>query len=147
MADIAAGDIVFLAAAVLGPPASFVIHEEAPELGVVESVGAGSPPTDVVVVWQDGRRTQYDAVGSGATSLLYRVGSLAPDTILIIGFVAQPKTGSGIPNPGSRLQGPVVQQYGLEDPTGSAVGEVVVIDTPLGFLAIATTDAAVLPSA
>jgi hypothetical protein len=141
-----AGDVVFLAASVLGPTGSFVIHEDQPQFGIVESTGAGSPPVDVVVVWQDGRRVQYSVVGSGATSVLFHLGAVASGFPIISQF-AQPKAGTGIPNPGGRLQGPIIQHFGLEDPTGVLVGEVIVIDTPIGFLVIAPTDATIVPAA
>lgn len=140
------GDAVLLASSVLGPTGSFVIHDTQPEFGIVESTGAGSPPVNVVVVWQDGSRVQYAVSGSGATSVLFRLAGVAGG-IPIIGNVAQPKSGTGIPNPGSRLQGPIIQHFGLEDPTTALVGEVVVVDTPLGFLVIAPSDATILPAA
>lgn len=141
-----AGDVVVLGAAVVGPTGSSVIHDAPPQLGFVESLVAGPPVTNVVVVWQDGRRQQYNAVGSGATALLYVVANIAAP-VPIVGFVAQPKAGTGIPNPGTRLQGPIVQQYGLEDALSVVVREVIIVSTPLGVLVMETTDAAVLASA
>lgn len=142
-----AGDIVFLGSAVVGPSGSSVIHEQPPQIGIIEALDAGSPPTNVVVVWQDSRRTQYNAVGSGATSLLFVVGNIPTGTVPIVGFIVQPKSGSGIPNPGTRLQGPVIHQYGLEDPTGALVGQAIVVATPIGFLVIDPADATVLAAA
>lgn len=143
-----AGDVVATAASVLGPNGSFVIHETRPIFGTVESTGAGSPPVDVVVVWPDGSRVQYAVVGSGATSVLFRLGPTPITGALpIIGFVAQPKLSAGIPNPGGRLQGPILQQFGLEDPTGVVLREIVVVEAPAGFLVIDPADATILASA
>ena len=143
-----AGDVVATAASVVGPNGQFVLHETRPIFGFVESVGAGSPPVDVVVVWPDGSRVEYDVVGSGATSVLFRLGP-TPVTgpLPIIGFIAQPKLSAGIPNPGARLQGPILQQFGLEDPTGVVLREIIVIEAPAGFLVVDPADATILPSA
>lgn len=137
-----AKDIVLTAASVLGPTGEFVVHETRPKLGTVESLTSGTPPTDVIVVYEDGSRTEYPAVNDGAASVLYVVAGLSNPPI--VGAVVQSKTG---PNPGGLLQGPVVQQVGLEDPSGNAVGEVVVVQTPTGFLVIPTSDARVVASA
>jgi hypothetical protein len=143
-----AGNFVIPAAALLGPNTlgSAVIHETPPIRGMVESLIAGAPPTSVVVNWQDGTRVTYATSGTGPTSVLYTVGS--GSGALLVGSVVRAKQGSGIPSPGGRLQGPVVTQFSLNDPsTDAPVVEIVVIQTPLGFLVADIAQVEVVPSA
>lgn len=143
-----AGDIVFTAASLRGPNSigSAVIHQDRPIRGIVESLVAGSPPTTVLVNWQNGTSVTYATSGTGATAVLYKLGQLT--TIPLTGTVVRPKQGSGIPNPGGRLQGPVVYHLGVVDPsTDLAVTEVVVIETPIGFLVADLSQVEVVPSA
>lgn len=139
-----AKDPVVTAAAVFGPIGAFVIHQERPKIGVIESLVGGSPPTTVVVVWEDGTRVSYAAVNSGATAVLFKLGL---SVIPLVGNVAQPKAGMGTPNPGARLQGTIIMHFSLEDGAGTPFGEFVVIDTPTGFLVIPASNITVLPSA
>jgi hypothetical protein len=142
-----ASDYVVAAASVRGPNTlgSVVIHAERPQFGVTESLVDGPPPTNVVVTWADGTRTQYATSGTGATAVLYQVG---PSATYIIGSVVAPTAASGIPNPGGRLQGPVAMQFACLDPgTDAVVAEFVVVETPIGYLVADLSQVAVMPSA
>ena len=134
---LAAGDTVVAAAAVKFLNAGCVVHATPMRLGSVESCtpGAGptDPPTAVTVGWSDGTRTLYAVVGSGATSVLY--GAQGSVIKLLLGQFAQPTAASGVPNPGGRTQGAVVQQTALQDPAGTDVGDVCIVQTEFGYLA------------
>jgi hypothetical protein len=146
-APIDTGDTVVTAAAMLAAPsAAALVHQSQPQRGVVESATAGPPPTAVTVAWADGTRTLYPVIGSGPTSVLLRLGT-APSGVALLNRVVQPTAASGIPNPSGRLRGPVSQQFGLEDPSGNFVAEVVVVETPIGALVTAFANVEVVLSA
>jgi hypothetical protein len=141
MAALAAGDLVVTLASLVG---RFTLQKDRPLFGTVESLTAGAPPTNVVVDWSDGTRTTYAAVNSGAQSV---IGHVTDGGSLLVGFVVQPTAASGVPNPGGRVQGPVVDQFSVDDPNGSTLGEFVVIETPVGFLVLAASGVQIVPSA
>lgn len=139
-----AGDFVVPAAAMA---AGNTVHAKRPILGVVESLVAGSPPTNVLVNWQDGTSVTYATSGTGATSVIYRIGGLI-GSLPLPGIVVRPKSTSGIPNPGGRIMGPIVDHLSLTDPsTDAAIAEVVVFETPIGFYVLDVNDVEVVPSA
>ena len=141
MAAIAPGSGVVVAASVVGPPVNGLAHAHVPLLGVVES-GTTSP----TVAWADGTRTAYTAVHSGPSSVLFSVN--APTVLPVLdNFVVQPTAASGIPNPGGRVQGPVAAQWQLQDPTGTVVGDFVVVETPIGIIVCPYAAVAVVPNA
>lgn len=145
---ISAGDTVCAAASVQFLAGGVVLHATAVQFGRIESavdaVDPTDPPTAVVVAWANGSRTTYAVVGEGATSVLYGFLGTVPQSR--IGNFVQPTAASGIPNPGGRVQGPVVQQFGLQDPAGTDVGSVSVVKTPLGFLAALDSNLSVVAS-
>lgn len=127
---LAPGDLVITAASVAFASSGTLIHADNPEIGIVESLTPGTPPTAVTVAWPDGTRTLYPVVGQGATSVLY--GTAGSVSRLLIGAVVQPAAGSGVPNPAGQLQGPVTFELHLVDPSGNDVGDISVVSTPLG---------------
>lgn len=135
------GDVVVTAASMTGPN----LHQALPLSGMVESVTPGAPPTAVTIAWGDGTRTLYPVVGSGATSVLLRRNTTS--TNVLLNRVVQPNAASGIPNPSGRLRGAVAQQFDLEDPNGTSVQTVVVVETPIGVLVTAEANVEVIPSA
>lgn len=143
MAALGVGDQVVATAALLG--GDFISQRELPQFGFVESLTPGPPPTAVTVVWSDGLPTLYAAVNDGAASVLAHVVSAAQP--ILLNYVVQPVPGGSIPNPGGRLSGPVVQQYGLEDPSGTFIDEVVVVETPIGVLVLPYAAVVVVPNA
>lgn len=146
-APLTVGDTVVAAAAAQFLNVGCLVHTTPMRFGKVESCtpGAGptDPPTAVTVAWSDGTRTLYAVVGSGATSVLYNGGGVA--TSLLLGSYAGPTGTSGIPNPGGRTQGPVVQQIPLQDPAGAAAGEVCIVKAEFGYLAASRSNLIAVP--
>jgi hypothetical protein len=136
---------VVTTASVKGPPGFLGLHSQAPQIGVVESLTPGAPPTAVIVDWRDGTRRTYTAVNSGAASVLAQIVNITQP--YIVGFTVQPTAASGIPNPGGRLRGVVVDQLNLADPVDAALDEVLVVQTPNGYLVARYTDMEIVPSA
>lgn len=124
MAALAAGVLVVPAAALF----SFA-QGQLPIFGVCQSAVAGPPPTAVVIDWTNGTQTTYAVSLSGLSSVLYQV--LAPTSPSIVGSVVQL---TGFPNPGQRFQGVVVNQFHIEDPSGTDSGEWITVHTPAGYV-------------
>jgi hypothetical protein len=132
MAALAAGALVVTAASlavILGG------HNTRPKLGVCQSTGPG------LIDWEDGTQTSYAAVGSTTTSVLYQVA--VPTHPSLLGSVVQ-VAGS---DPGSRVQGPVVDHFDTLDPAGGAGPELVVVKTTIGYVVALYSQATVLPAA
>jgi hypothetical protein len=141
---IAAGTVVFTKASFgsIEPEAS------RPLLGICESAEApvdpGDPPTNVVVAWEDGTRTEYVA----SIGLFQLQPASGPSLLGTVMQYDNPQT--PLPNPGARLTGPVVMHGQIFDEAGDAInppGDSVVLKTPLGYLALPTQFFAALPSA
>ena len=133
MAAIAAGSIVAASAAVTASIAAAV----APKMGVVESVGGGSPPATVVVAWEDGTRDTY------AVSLNVLTQILPTVTPSLLGSVVAP----AVFNPGGRFSGPVVQHFIGDIAAGGNPIEVVTFRTPLGFVTLPVALVQIVPNA
>ena len=140
MAAIGVGSIVLPIASVIELVAIVAV---APKLGIVESAVAGPPPTSVVVDWGDGTRTTYAVTGAGSTSQIAQF--LTPTSPLLLGTILQPI--AGLPDPGGRVQGPCVLHCNLADPSGTALGEFVVVQTPEGFWTSQIAGVQVVPNA
>ena len=128
---IVAGDSVILAAATKLP------SETVPMFGNVASATAGPPPTNVVVDWSNGTQVAYAAIGTDSSDAVL----LKVTASQVRSFLGQIVRIIFTGDPGSRVQGRIVQQYLLLDPSGDPAlgGEIVVIETPVGFI---TTDTA-----
>ncbi len=129
MAKIIAGTTVIAAAAVQ----PYIQHAQLPIYGVCESAtdpGGVLPPTAVVVDFEDGTRTTY-AVSAGVL-----LQADAPINASALGRTAAFQ--SPVPNPGSRVQGPVCVHIAVLDAAGvwSAPSDFLVVQTPLGFMTI-----------
>lgn len=132
-----------LAAGQLVTPSAYLgsVQQALPKFGIVQSAVAGPPPTAVIVDWSDGTQTTYDAVNDGAETVLLQVGSGGAP---IGGSIVQINQ---FPNPGGRGQGEVVEQFGLTDPSGTVLGNFVVVKTETGYVIALQSNVSIVPSA
>lgn len=140
MSAIAAGSVVIASLRVT--PSVF---DAAPKVGVCQSVGGvGPPPTAVLIDWEDGTQTTFAVtVGTTASPVLFSVN--VPLNPSLLGTTVDPS--SPFPNPGGRFRGVVVMHFEAQDPSGSTLGDVVVVRCPEGFYTLPYANAVVIPSA
>lgn len=142
-APIAAGTIVTTKSALSG----FELENRRPIIGRCESAIAGapgSPPTDVVVAWEDGTRETY-AVAIGLAS----VG--LPSSASLLGTVMQflPTT-PPLFEAGTRLRGPVVMHAEYFEANGDPLvgsNEVATLKTRFGYASVPVVGLVPVPGA
>ncbi len=135
---ISAGTLVITAASLRSASA----HGGLPAMGIVSAATPGAPPTAVTVVWDSTLQTTYATTGTGSTAVLLEVSGVADE---LVGAVVSINTE---PNPGSRVQGPVVFHEDLLDPsTGVSIGAYVIVRTKIGYIAALASQVTVFPSA
>jgi phage baseplate assembly protein gpV len=146
---IAAGSVVVPLAAI---QASVEAHAVL-KFGICESavapVNPGDPPTNVVVDWSDGTSVTYPV----ALGLLQVQGPTGDSILGSVVAYNQAVVMGGLPNPGSRVRGPVVFDGNVFQANGDpflAFGpsnEWVVFLTKIGYVAIPRSVVSVLPAA
>lgn len=137
---LAAGSFVVPAADI----AAAIIQTSLPLFGIVESTAGGSPPTDVVVAWENGTRVSYAVSQTGGGTPLLAVVAASGVSPSLLGRVVDP---TALPNPGLRLRGLVVAQFLAQNPDGTDIVEVTLIQCSAGFYAIPTADVTPILSA
>lgn len=137
MAAIAAGSKVLTIASWVAAEALL----QRPKLGVVQSLTASSPPTNVAVDWEDGSQTTYgdsfltlfQATVPTSPSLLGKYVSLSPT--IVPNF-----------NIDGRYGGFVVMHLDVSLTDGTNPAETVLIQTPTGFVMLPVADIVVDPN-